>query len=101
MTSGISDWNRIVSGVIAISWLALSAVGGGAVAVLYAALSLLVPLACIWFPDALGGLTTTLPGLSTIPITRESPGCAVRFLGWVALLSLTVLRAIIVVALAP
>jgi hypothetical protein len=55
------------------------------------------PLACIWFPDALGQVTTLLPGpLGDRPITRESPGCVLRAVGWFALIALTVGRVAVV-----
>jgi Mn2+/Fe2+ NRAMP family transporter len=38
-------------------------------------------LACIWFPDKMGGR------LVMSKITRTSPGCFVAFMGWVVFLS--------------
>ena len=95
------DWNRLLSGALALGWLFLCGVGAGTVGVLQGILALILPIACIWFADELGGLTTTVPLLGDMPVTRESPGCAVRVLGWVALLSLTVVRVIIFMIMAP
>ena len=67
----------------------------------YAGLSLMVPVACIWFADALGELTTTVPTLGNMPILRRSPAGLLRFCGWVALLTLTVVRVILIAALSP
>ena len=56
--------------------------GGGAVA-LKVLIFLVFPLGCIWFGDAMGGYT----GMMRFqPITSQSPGCMVRFMGWVLLL---------------
>jgi hypothetical protein len=95
------DWNRILSGGIAAAWLTLAAIAGGVVAVLQSTMALALPLVCIWFPDILGGMTSSLPGLGNAAISRESPGCAVRALGWVALLALTLLQPILYFALRP
>ena len=90
------DWNRILSGLVVILWLGLLGIGAGPAGVLRGALETALPCACIWFPDALGSMTSAFPGLlSNVPIERTSPGCAVRLLGWVALLVLTVGRVLI------
>ena len=96
------DWNRILSGILAIAWVCFAAVGAGLRGFLVGMLQLALPLACIWFPDMLGSMTSALPGpLSGVPISQASPGCAVRFMGWVVLLILTVGRVIIFGLLAP
>jgi hypothetical protein len=95
------DWNRILSAAIALAWLGLAARAGGAVGFIYAALGLLLPMACIWFADALSTLTTTLPMLGNMPMTRTSPAGLLRFFGWIALLVLTVGRVILFGMLAP
>jgi hypothetical protein len=46
----------------------------------------LLPLACILFPDAMGGYTGTNWGGMRPSITAESPGCLVKLLGWAMLL---------------
>jgi hypothetical protein len=84
------DWNRILSGLLVILWLGILAMGAGLGGVLRGAMQIALPCACIWFPDALGSMTSALTGLD-----RSSPGCAVRSLGWVALLVLTVGRVLI------
>ncbi len=102
LTAARPDWHRILSGLIALSWLSLCALSGGLGVVLFNSLQLLVPLACIWFPEELGSLTTSRPNLlSSVPITRRSPGWLVRLFGWIALLSLTIVRIIICAALRP
>jgi hypothetical protein len=79
------DWNRILSLVVAAGWLGLG-VTAGAVGIVAAVLFLVLPLACIWFPDTMGGLKTVLPSLAPRAIDRESSPWAVRLLGWVLLL---------------
>jgi hypothetical protein len=86
------DWNRILSALLVLGWLGLLGVAGGAESVAKGLIATVLPLACVWFPDELGALTTSLPGpLSMQPITQSSPGCLVRVLGWVVLLALIVL----------
>ena len=46
------------------------------------AITVIFPLACIWFADAMGGFVGPA---STIAITASSPGILVRILGWVVL----------------
>ena len=96
------DWNRILSGVLAVAWISLSTIAAGLRGFLMSVLQLALPLACIWFPDVLGSMASSLPGpLSNVPIRQASPGCAVRFMGWVVLLTLTVGRIIIFGLMAP
>jgi hypothetical protein len=91
------DWNRLLSGGLAIVWIALCAIGAGFAGVLKGTLAIALPLACIWFPEALGSLSTTLPGpLSSTPIDRSSPAFLVRLLGWIVFLIVTFLPLILV-----
>ena len=46
--------------------------------------SCLLPLACIWFSDAMGAYAGNFGGGSGI--TAESPGCIVSLVGWALLL---------------
>ena len=43
----------------------------------------LIPLACIWYGDEMGGYVGTLPGPA---INRQTPGWMVKLAGWVLLL---------------
>lgn len=96
------DWNRILSAGVVAAWLVLMAAAGGAVAVLKAVLQTALPLACIWYPDALGHLTTMLPGpFGDRPMSRESPGCVLRAVAWLALLAVTFGRLAIVALFSP
>ena len=47
------DPNRVVSGAVAVGWLALSAIGAGLEGLLTNMLAIALPLACIWFPEEL------------------------------------------------
>ena len=96
------DRHRLFSASLAIAWLTLCAVGAGVAALMNNMLMIGLPLACIWFPEALGSLTTTLPSvISDRPITRRSPAIVVRIVGWFTLLTLTVGRVIIFMAMKP
>jgi hypothetical protein len=79
------NWNRILSGLVAAFYLVVAANHGGAELAFKCAIFLLLPLGCIWFSDAMGGYT----GLGLLkfgaPITKESPGLLVCFMGWVVL----------------
>ena len=91
------DWNRIASALLVIVWLGISAFAAGLRGVMRGALDVALPLACIWFSDALGSMTSAYPSvLSNVAIDRASPGCLVRLLGWVVLLVMTVGRALAV-----
>ena len=68
--------------------LALAYVGGayfaGDVATtLKVTAGLTLPIACIWFGDELGSFVGVMRGQA---ITTETPGCLVRFGGWLILL---------------
>ena len=75
--------SRIISGAVAIGYLVIAYYGGGPGAVLKFAVALILPLACIWYGDALGEY---IGGFGRATITSTSPGCLVAFLGWVLLL---------------
>lgn len=51
------------------------------------AIFLILPLACIWFSDAMGGYTG---GLGRGAITSRTPGWFVAFGGWMMLLMLVI-----------
>ena len=96
------DTHKIVSAVLAAGWLAAVAMREGRDSILGNLLSIAVPLACIWFPYALGSVTNMMPTpLSTMPITRPSPGSLLRIFGWIAFLALTAGREIVHLAMKP
>ena len=77
------NWNRILSSVVAIGYLAAAYFIGGGEAVLRVALCLLLPLACIWFSQAMGDYTGTIRGHL---VTQRTPAGIVRAGGWLLLL---------------
>lgn len=79
--------SRVASAVLTVVYVAVASKSGAVVAVKMLRFCLL-PLACIWFPDALGSLARGR-------IARTSPRSFVRFLGWTVLL-LPVIMTIIV-----
>jgi hypothetical protein len=76
-------WNRILSGLLAVAYVAVAAYGGGAEAAFKTALFVVLPLACIWFSEAMGGYT----GPSwRAAITAPTPGVFICIAGWLLLL---------------
>jgi hypothetical protein len=87
--------NRILSALVAIIYIIAAFVTGGGEASCKVLLFVIMPLACIWFSDAMGGYT----GLTTsMPITAPSPGLIVCILGWLVLLLPVIMGIIIYVA---
>jgi hypothetical protein len=87
-------WNRVISGLIAVIYLALAFAHGGMEPVFKFGLYLILPLFCIWFYDAMGSYT----GLTSWMISvSSSPGVLVLILGWL-LLFLPVILGIIIYA---
>ncbi|HVM61151.1 MAG TPA: hypothetical protein VMV72_09825 [Verrucomicrobiae bacterium] len=77
------DWNRTLSGFVAVVYLVVAYYGGSGKSCFEAGLFLILPLACIWFGDAMGGfIGQTGSGL----ITSSSPGIMVCVMGWLLLL---------------
>ena len=96
------DTHQILSAVLAVGWLALRAINDGRDSILENLLIIAVPLACIWFPHALGSVTNMMPTLlSTMPITRPSAGSLLRIFAWIAFLALTAGREVVQLAMKP
>lgn len=76
--------SRGLSAVVGLTYL-LAAVLSGAPpdALIVLALYLILPLACIWFPEEMGVFTGVVRGHQ---VTSESPGCLVAAGGWLLLL---------------
>jgi hypothetical protein len=75
--------NRVLSGLLAVIYLIGAAVTGGGEAGLKALIFVILPLACIWLGDAMGGFT----GLSwNIRVTAPSSGLFICLAGWALLL---------------
>jgi len=86
--------SRIISGVIALVYVIGAYVGGGGGAAIKVAAFLVLPLACIWFSDTMGGYTGF--GMGRGAITSTSPGCMVAICGWVLLLLPVIIGVIMV-----
>lgn len=79
--------SRVLSGIVVLGYVAAVWLGrGDAVAVFRIVRFLALPLACIWFPDALGSRTGVSFGLARFSISRATPGDIVALAGWILLL---------------
>lgn len=76
------NYSRLISFIIAVLYLVAAAFDniGTFLKVL---IFLVLPMTCIWFGDEMGRYTGTFRLQS---ITSQTPGCFVRFMGWVLLL---------------
>jgi hypothetical protein len=75
--------NRFFSGLLAIIYVLGGFLAGGGKGGFIMFGFVILPLACIWFADAMGGFT----GLSTdIWISAPTPGVIVCIAGWILLL---------------
>ncbi len=77
------NWNRALSGIVFLAYYVLAYAKAGNEAALMVMIFCLLPLACIWFGEAMGGYTG--PAGAT-GITAPSPGIMVCILGWLVLL---------------
>jgi hypothetical protein len=89
------NWNKILSALVAITYIVIVIVHGGAKPAFEFAIFLILPLGCIWFSDAMGGYVEL--GLMEFgaPITNRSPGILVCIMDWVILL-LAIIAGIII-----
>jgi hypothetical protein len=76
--------SRILSLIIAALYLAFAYHAEGGALVLRMTGFLVLPLACIWFSEEMGGYTGV--GFGRGAITEPSSGCFVAFAGWLLLL---------------
>ena len=76
-------WNRKLSLLVALAYIILAWYMGSGRAAFQMGLFSILPLACIWFSEAMGGYTgPTLRGA----ITNPSAGLMVCIAGWLVLL---------------
>lgn len=75
--------NKTLSGLIALAFLWTTCSSDDLPSTLRLASFLVLPLACIWFSEAMGNYTGPA---SAQAITRTSPGCVIAALGWLLLL---------------
>ena len=84
--NGLADLvqSRFLSTVFALVMLIVALIlGSGIPGILRLVAFLLLPMACIWFSDAMGNLTGVRMGLARPTITSSTPGIAVAFGGWI------------------
>jgi membrane protease YdiL (CAAX protease family) len=75
--------SRIVSGLVAVTYLVAAYADAGGAGVLACAAFLVLPLACIWFSETMGELS----GIIRLhQLTAETPGWLVACGGWLVLL---------------
>ena len=80
--------NRGLSLLIALLYLAAAYSERGGAGMLKLAMFLLLPLACIWFPEALGQYGGTIRGQA---MTSATPGFLVCAGGWLVLVGIPIL----------
>ncbi|HXT39369.1 MAG TPA: hypothetical protein VN887_05045 [Candidatus Angelobacter sp.] len=76
-------WNRSLSGLLAIIYVIGAFVSGGGESGFKVLAFVILPLACIWFGEAMGGFTGPS---GSIWITAPSSGLFVCIAGWVLLI---------------
>jgi hypothetical protein len=77
------SWNRILSALLAVIYFIAALLTGGPEAGFKVLGFVILPLACIWFSEAMGGYTGPT---ASMPITAPSPGIMVCIAGWVLML---------------
>jgi hypothetical protein len=77
------NWNRILSGLVAAFYIFGGLITDGAKGALIFFAFVILPLACIWFGDTMGGYIGPSNGMS---ITAPSPGIFVCIAGWILLM---------------
>lgn len=76
------NWHRILSGLLAATYVVLTYDSGGAGRAMMTLARCLMPLACIWWPEELGQYVGTIRGQAMEP----TPARLVRVAGWALLL---------------
>ncbi len=85
------NWNRILSALLAMIYVIGAGMHGGGESAYKVGMFAILPLACIWFSEAMGGfIGQTGRGY----ITTTSPGLVVCIMGWILLL-LPIITAIV------
>jgi len=77
------NWNRILSGLLAAFYIIGACMDSGVELAWKAAAFVILPLACIWFADAMGDY---IGPTSSGAITNTTPGWLVCIGGWIVLL---------------
>ena len=77
------SWNRVLSGLLAIGYIIGAFVTAGGEVGFKVFGFVILPLACIWFGEAMGGFTGPS---GSIWITAPSPSIFVCIAGWLLLI---------------
>jgi hypothetical protein len=88
------DWNRILSVLLAIIYIAAAYFFGSSELSWRVSISTILPLGCIWFSDAMGDYTGNM---GSMPITQSSPGWIICIFGWLLLLMPVIIGACYVI----
>jgi hypothetical protein len=83
----IADWNRLLSSLVAVTYLLWFGSVKGMEGILRALLFLVLPMAAIWYGEYMGSFLSGGGVLSKWPITVPTPGWLVVIAGWLLLLS--------------
>ncbi|HCE44823.1 MAG TPA: hypothetical protein DET40_14885 [Lentisphaeria bacterium] len=75
--------SRIISALIAVAYVVLVYVFRGGASAMDAGMLLLIPLACIWFSDELGGSSSEV-GEENV---KRTPAKLIAILGWIILVT--------------
>ena len=78
-------WHRVVSGAVFVVWLLLGYTNGGLQGMLRAFLFFLLPIYCIWFPEAMGQYKGAFLGRGRA-IDEASHPAFLRYAAWFLLL---------------
>lgn len=79
--------SRLLSGIVAVEYIVVALLATGSLQSLLSLIAfLLLPMVCIWFPDAMGNLKGIRLGLPRPMITDTTPGDIVAIGGWLLLL---------------
>jgi hypothetical protein len=78
------DWNRILSGLVALGLVGLAVATGDPGAVIVMLIYLVWPIAMIWWPEWLGSMTGYRLGM----LNQASAAWIVCSLGWVLLIGI-------------
>jgi hypothetical protein len=82
--------SRLLSLVLVLAYVTGTGVVAGMLSALKMLAGMIVPLACVWFPEVMGDYTG-----HAFTFTKRSPASLVCFLGWVVLLLPVIIMALL------
>ncbi len=74
---------KLISVIISLIYLIVASIYVGIEGALKTLTFLVLPIACIWFSEAMGDWVGFFGRAN---ITKQTPGCLVKFMGWILLL---------------